>query len=71
MNRVIYKMGRSCKITANGNAAFNQKGKVPMIDIRIANKTGSKKVSSGVMKCFRLSVLFERNYKINFTGNFD
>ncbi|CAG7785587.1 unnamed protein product, partial [Allacma fusca] len=45
MNRVLYKMSRSFKITTDGNSGFSQKGKLPMIDIRIANKAGGKKVT--------------------------
>lgn len=47
MNRVLYKMSRTFKITTNANAIFTQKeqkGKLPHIDIRVANKAGNKKV---------------------------
>lgn len=48
MNRVLQKMSRTFKIT-NRNAVFaqkEQKGKLPLIDIRVANKAGNKKVLS-------------------------
>ncbi len=49
MNRVLYKMSRSFKITTAASSVISQKehkGKLPLIDIRIANKSGNKKVFS-------------------------
>lgn len=49
MNRVLYKMSRTFKITTNNTTVFSQKeqkGKLPLIDIRIANKSKNKKVIS-------------------------
>lgn len=47
MNRVLQKMSKTFKIT-NKNAVFAQKekkGKLPLIDIHVANKAGNKKVT--------------------------
>lgn len=68
MNRVLYKMSRTFKITTNANAIFTQKeqkGKLPHIDIRVANKAGNKKVNFVLCSYILLKAQFT-NRLLNF-----
>lgn len=68
MNRVLYKMSRTFKITTNANAIFTQKeqkGKLPHIDIRVANKAGNKKVNFVIYSYIFMRVQFANRF-LNF-----
>lgn len=69
MNRVLYKMSRTFKITTNANAMFTQKeqkGKLPHIDIRVANKAKNKKVVFDTVKLANLVQHFFQRFVISF-----